>query len=498
MAHEPNFILLQGGRFDTANGSNAESLKQIFARFATDRPERLVLYFHGGLVSRQNALEGAGRLAREYKDSGADSLFVIWESGAAEIISQKLEAISQEDIFKRIHLKVSQYVKAKLEQLLNPEGRKGFGLSVELDDKVRREIDKGPEMFGDVSIGDIPPDAVPDPASALTEEEKEEIERGIDRDFTLKQELSAIATSRWPEDSATKSADATAPKTTLMDEEVLREITPPEKAGAKFGLSTILLGKHVVLVVGAVIWRFVKRRDHGPYLTIVEEIMREFYVRAVGRSLWRGMKESIEAAFGCEPDCGGRALVNEMQKLWQSGVTPCVTLIGHSAGAIYVARLLRALDEKMAQDFRANVVLIAPACTFGYLAPALRQGGSRVANLRIFGMGDSIERENSIASVIYPASLLYFVSGVLEDRRDEPLAGMQRFYSEPYLGDGFDDIAFVKDQVTLSRPHGYAWSQVSGFDGANCDMTSHGGWVEAPATLASVKYLIQKGCGNAW
>jgi hypothetical protein len=126
------------------------------------------------------------------------------------------------------------------------------------------------------------------------------------------------------------------------------------------------------------------------------------------------------------------------------------------------------------------------------------QAGARIGNLRIFGMGDTIERKDAIASVIYPASLLYFVSGVLEDNRDEPLAGMQRYYSAPYIGGGFEDVAFVKGQTTLSRPNAYAWSEVSGHDGANCDMTSHGGWAKAPTTLASIKFLIQKGNSDAW
>jgi len=210
------------------------------------------------------------------------------------------------------------------------------------------------------------------------------------------------------------------------------------------------------------------------------------------------MKKSIEDAFGFEPDCGGAALVEEMKKLWRSGARPCVTLIGHSAGAIYVARLLRALHQNMDPDFRANVALIAPACTFADLASSLREVESRVANFRIFGMGDPIERQDAIASAIYPASLLYFVSGVLEDNRDEPLAGMQRYYSTPYIGDGFGNITFVKEQSTLMRPHAFAWSQVSGHEGANCDMTSHGGWINAPSTLASIKFLIEQGGGYAW
>jgi hypothetical protein len=498
MPSKPNCVLLQAGKFDVANGSDIKCLEQIFSRFAASKPKGLVLYFHGGMVPRQDAQANADRLVQEFEESGADSLFVIWESGVSEIISQKLPAIFKEDLFQAIHVKVSQFVKAKLEKLLKPDGARGIGLPVEFESAIQEEIDKGPEMFGDISIGDIPLDAAPDLDGVLTEDEKNEIEGGVDRDPTLRQELGAVAAGRSTVEAKTKSADAIAPKSTLMDEKVLEDITPPEAKGGKFALSTILLGKHIVWVVSAVVWRFINRRDHGPYLTIVEEIMREFYVRAIGRSLWTGMKDSIETAFKFEPDCGGAALVNEMQKLWQSGVNPCVTLIGHSAGAIYVSRLLRALDEKMDPSFRVNVALIAPACTFSYLATSLNQAKSRVANLRIFGMGDSIERKDAIASAFYPASLLYFVSGVIEDSRDEPLVGMERYYSAPYTGGGFGDITSVKGQVTLSRSHAYAWSHVGGFDGANCDMTSHGGWIKAPATLASIKHLIQKGCNNAW
>jgi hypothetical protein len=32
-----------------------------------------------------------------------------------------------------------------------------------------------------------------------------------------------------------------------------------------------------------------------------------------------------------------------------------------------------------------------------------------------------------IAGPLFPSSLLYFVSGVLEDHRDEPLVGMERY-----------------------------------------------------------------------
>src|SRR6185503_20146245 len=141
---------------------------------------------------------------------------------------------------------------------------------------------------------------------------------------------------------------------------------------------------------------------------------------------WDGMKNEVDQAFGFAADSGGASFVRHFKEMWDAGVRPTVTLIGHSAGSIYVARLLKELDRALEAypEAKVNVVFIAPAVTFTAYADALRSAGKRIAGLRIFGMSDSIEREDRIAKALYPASLLYFVSGVLEEGRDEPLVGM--------------------------------------------------------------------------
>ena len=428
-----------------------------------------------------------------------NSLFVVWESGLTETILQRLPAIFSEKIFQRIHWRVSQFVKAKLDKMIgSPGARAASALRLSLPADIQVEIDKGPGMFGAIPIENIPLNAAPDPDQALSDDEKAQIERTINADSDLRRQVAAIAASRGPQgDTRARSAGVATATATLMDPEVIAEIAPigpamPSEARSRVGLGTIALGKKLVTVVGAVIWRFGKRRDHGPYLTIVEEIMREFYVRALGRGLWVAMKDAIDNAFAFEPDSGGTALVGGLCDLWRSGVTPFVTLIGHSAGAIYVSRLLTELHTAMPPEFRVNVVLIAPACTFDTFARSLRQAESRVANLRVFGMGDELERKDSIVPGLYPASLLYFVSGVLEDSRDEPLVGMERYYSSRYEGEGFGAIGAVNRCKSLARQHPFAWAKLSGFDGANCDMTSHGGWAGTQVDAESVKLLVAR------
>ncbi len=130
---------------------------------------------------------------------------------------------------------------------------------------------------------------------------------------------------------------ATGSTETLMSPKVLDDIAPAQE-GTKGLISTIMLAKHVVTIVAAVISRLAKHRDHGVYLTIVEEVMREFYVRNAGKFLWDGMKKEVDQAFQFGDDCGGAAFIGHLKEMWDAGVHPAITLVGHSAGAIYITQ----------------------------------------------------------------------------------------------------------------------------------------------------------------
>jgi hypothetical protein len=281
-----------------------------------------------------------------------------------------------------------------------------------------------------------------------------------------------------------------------MSPDVLDEVAPVEE-GTKGLISTVMLAKHVVVIVGNVISRLAKQRGHGVYLTIVEEVLREFYVRNAGKFLWDGMKKEVDEAFGFAADCGGTAFVSQLKNLWNQGVRPQITLVGHSAGSIYVSRLLKELDRELPADFKVNVIFLAPACTIAVFADAIKFAGKRIQGLRIFGMGDAIELKDAIVGVLYPASLLYFVSGVLEDQRDMPLLGMERYYRQPYEGAGFEDLAYARAFDFMARKNALVWSDAAQGDGISCDMHSHGGWVDAAATRASVLSILKKGYGYA-
>ncbi len=492
-----NYIVLRSGRFDSENGAGAPGLARAFSHIATTKPSGLVIYLHGGLVSRETGEAAASTLNPLFVGSGASPLFLIWETGVTEVIDQNVTEIFNEEIFKRIVRRVTQFVKGKLDK----STATGFAIAksvVDLplprEDLIKTELDKaaqGDQMFADVALDQFPSD------DKLSPDEEQQIRAEIESDGALELLAQQIANSRQIlSEVAARDITARGSIKSLMSPEVLDDIAPVEE-GSKGLLSMAMLAKHVVVVVGAVIWRFAKRRDHGIYLTIVEEISREFYARNAGKFLWDGIKNEVDEAFGIENDCGGTALVKALTELWTNGVKPQVTLVGHSAGAIYVSRLLKELNAKLPADFKVNVIFIAPACTFPIFAEALDAAGHRVAGLRIFGMADRLELEDAIAGRLYPASLLYFVSGVLENERDMPLLGMQRYYAPPYEGVGFEAIALVRAFSPLTRKNAFVWAEVSEGDGANCDMTSHGGWIQEPATRASVLYIVKNGFNYA-
>src|SRR2546423_13914116 len=85
---------------------------------------KAVIHLHGGLISKAAALEKAERLAPAYQAVGARPVFMIWESGFLETISNNLHEIDKEKIFSLI---VKRVLKFAVGKLTNIEGSKALG-----------------------------------------------------------------------------------------------------------------------------------------------------------------------------------------------------------------------------------------------------------------------------------------------------------------------------------------------------------------------------------
>jgi hypothetical protein len=121
----------------------------------------------------------------------------------------------------------------------------------------------------------------------------------------------------------------------------------------------------------------------------------------------------------------------------------------------------------------------------------------------MYAMTDANERKDALineASFVYPSSLLYLISGILEEDSNQkpdidcPLLGMGRFYDENYNARPADaglrdDVRHLLDSFT----NGVVWSQSNGGAGLASSCLDHGGFDNDPDTIASLQHLIKNG-----
>jgi hypothetical protein len=93
---------------------------------------------------------------------------------------------------------------------------------------------------------------------------------------------------------------------------------------------------------------------------------------------------------------------------------------------------------------------------------------------------------------VYPRSVLYFVSGALEGKKEKPIVGLGRFFSsqKPYQGPLFEAVGgFIK---SADQPR-VVWSHTSGGKpGLNCMAEHHGGFAVEPVTQESLVAFLAK------
>jgi hypothetical protein len=232
-------------------------------------------------------------------------------------------------------------------------------------------------------------------------------------------------------------------------------------------------------------------RDHGLHCTLFEEIFRALYFGKIGAQLWRLMKTSTENAF--REHAVGDTMLRYIDGSRKNGALKPITLVGHSAGSIFICWLLRHAREHY-PELKFDVIFLAPACTMRLFCDTLDLALPSLRSFRCFAMSDELEQADCSVRTIYPRSLLYLVSGLLEDEPDTPILGMQRFYKETktFPNMRFAQIARMR-QLFADDPKRAVWSEQDDGVGTRCGARSHGGFDADVPTLESVKHILQKG-----
>ena len=302
-------------------------------------------------------------------------------------------------------------------------------------------------------------------------------------------------TSRFPPAADVLGRAAETPPTpTLADQELfLDPVANGPTVRARGFFSTAKLIKHAVQVFARVIARFWKGRDHGIYATVVEEVLREFYFTNVGAAVWGTMLRQTEQTFRAAPDGsprGGRYFCNRLGLLLHrldqnQKPRPELSIVGHSAGAIYACHLLKYAHAQRGQDLPANfafkhLLLLAPACDFRLFDTACALTPLPFESFRLFALRDQLESSYWEVPVLYPRSLLYLVSGAFEREADGetgafdlPLVGMERYYTGTKAYP-MPEVERARQFLGAPGPVRQVWSVNAGLPGLNIDSEKHG------------------------
>jgi hypothetical protein len=488
-----NHIIETGKDGELGQDTPRSHVEDVLQR-AIQSVKPIVLHLHGGLVPQKAAYTMANHLQPLYLGAGFFPIFIVWHTGLFDAVKNAGELVNR-PFFQKLLARLSKYLVSRY----GGADGKALGPGEEPDDaEVEAELAKR-------EVGEVPyKKVVPQPEQEeMSEAEKDDLRKSLSGDEDLRKE--------WEREVETPD---TAPggKSLQMDDDVREEALHDfQKPEGKAILSGALLVRHGVVIAARVVSRFFKHRDHGLHTTIVEEILRELYIDQIGTKVWQFMKQDSADTFehvGKVPERGGwllMGLLGDLVKQQQSAgkPLPAISIVGHSAGSIYAGNLLSYLYQaRLAPTspwhgipFQLDkLVFLAPAATCRVLAAVLMKHDADplFRAFRMYSLTDTDEKAYYEIPVLYPGSLLYIISGLLESNGgsgDMPLVGMERYSrtSNPFI----ESEVIKVWQFLRSKPEQLVWSGDRRGPGLNCDSRKHGDFDNAKETVASFLHFLK-------
>ena len=464
----PHGTFRPSGQLKTTPGD----IDAIFAHLAATNATRISIHFHGGLVSESRGLGIAKSMEPVYASAGAHAVSFIWETGLVETLTRNLTDINNTKLFQ----KLLRYAIRELTKRLGADltGR-GEGEPMSMAE-IEAELDKLEKFdsFDATARGG---------AARLDEGELEFIRDEMELDLLLEieqdDELGALADDLFAEDPHLSGT-------------AVKDLQSADGRGP----TLFQIAKLLASVVFRVLRRYIRGRDHGLYPTVIEELLREFYLDDFGGWVWGNMKDVSRQMFLpnegpiTEDSHPGTYFLEKLAAFQAAHAGFIIDLIGHSAGSIAICNLFRAVEKSSLTLSVRNVLFLAPACTARLMHDEIVSRPGRYETFRMFTMADDFEKKDQLVKGIYTRSLLYLISGVLESDADTPIAGMERFWT----GSAPFDDAFLVANTQWLKEAGKArtvMSVTSGNDaGLNSTSEKHGDFDNDIPTRTSLSEII--------
>jgi hypothetical protein len=351
--------------------TSARDLTNAFKNFEQhSKLNHICVFFHGGLVSRSEGLNTAHFLINGYTNAGAYPFFFIWNSDLLSTLKDKIRQFSEDPVFATVVRHTALTVAGKIRAALDKQ---------KLPPLPAAKIAKsGPRMYGQLA----------------------ELGRAYDEAWAKRAGAQLGCSQRELEQFARFVLNA---EKAVPDKRRRLKLTRPSDPYKR------------------VIERLNTGHDHhGWYTTSLEEWLIEFGLGDFGSRTWRTMQGFIRNSFDARVKAGGTAFVGHLCDVWKKAPKTRVTLIGHSAGSIYVQRMIEALNARLpvGSPAQLDIILLAPAISFARMNAGLSVLRKRVRGLRVFALKDTY-----FEVFPYYGSLLYIVSSLCErdPYADKPL-----------------------------------------------------------------------------
>lgn len=447
----------------------------MFQKFEAGNMKSITLYFHGGLVNEKAGIETAIKMGKHFNSINQQPICFVWETGLIETVSSNIAKISETKLFG----KLIKILTKKLASKLGYDIADGRGVGVTLtNDQIEAELSKRI------------------PFENYTQSTLESKGRGADATTNLPAKAEDL------EGEFKFEIEADLELISILGES---KITVPNQQGGQSRgiIDTALLIKSVAKIAFRVIKRFVIKRDHDFYPTIIEELLRELYIAELGAWVWNNMK--IKSSDMWKENRGtsgihqfaGRYFFDKLVDYHKRYPDIKVNLVGHSAGSIAICNLLKMSAAVYPPLIFENIIFMAPACRIDLFRDEIVLHQNRFKNFRIFTMTDDCEKRDILVPYLYTHSLLYLISGILENEGndfDAYILGLERNISAVAPYDSIKEIAEANKFIYEIEKNRVAFSitDESALEGLRTQSLSHGGFDEDEATISSIKFMLTR------
>lgn len=448
--------------------SEPSDVAKLFEYLNENDVEKLVVYFHGGLVNEAGGMGSAEVMRTNFADvpSKTHAVTFVWETGLWEIIVQKLANKSEDNTFQKILNFVLKLVGKKI-----GIGARGGGATMDSATIEAEKRKKYPFASQNTLLGAKGGNVLYDQAD----------EQGS---FAL---LIAESKALIQIENEKETQEI--------------EVAQPDPNGDGSKGLFLTLGTLVATIAFAVLKRYTSQTHHDFYPTVVEETFRKLYIDQVGKWGWSEMKIKAQQMFDGNQGRSGEDLhagtyfLTLLEKHYQNrrntGKKCSIELVGHSAGSIAICHMLAATSENFRNLQYNNVVFLAPACrTDLFIAKGIPAKESGVfKKFKMFTMQEKNEKKDYCVQYLYTYSLLYLVSGLFEDKEDAKIMGLHEQFKAKGRYAKFDELKKINSFILNNK---LALSDdITNTDNSMwTDSLSHGDFDNNRATLKSILSTI--------